>query len=124
MDGPHTDPPRLTRKDLMTATPPSSLLYRTLYSRLVARVVPFTEARGRLSELLDDVQRRHEHVVITRNGRPSAVVLAAEEYEAVMESLAVLEDEDTMAALAESEQDVSAGRLQTLDEVKRDLGLG
>jgi mRNA-degrading endonuclease RelE of RelBE toxin-antitoxin system len=35
----------------------------------VAKVVPFTEARTHLTELLDDVESVHEHVVITRNGR-------------------------------------------------------
>src|SRR5436853_2967508 len=98
-------------------------MYRIMYSHDMARVIPFTEARGKLSELLDEVQHRHEHLVITRNGRPSAVVIAADEYEAVMETLEVVQDDGTVAGLAESEQDVAAGRLRTLDEVRRELGL-
>ncbi|HKZ23933.1 MAG TPA: type II toxin-antitoxin system prevent-host-death family antitoxin, partial [Thermoplasmata archaeon] len=35
----------------------------------MAKVVPFTEARAKLSELLDELDERHEHVVITRSGR-------------------------------------------------------
>jgi antitoxin YefM len=89
----------------------------------MAKTVPFTEARGRLTELLDDVETRHEHVVITRNGRPAAVVLSTDEYEALQETLEVLEDEDTLDALRESERDVRAGRLVSLDEVRRELGL-
>jgi len=89
----------------------------------MARIVPFTEARARLTELLDDVEVRHEHVVITRNGRPVAVVLSTEEYEALEETLEVLQDEKTLAALRESEEDVKAGRLFSLDEVRRELGL-
>ena len=99
-------------------------LYRFMYNGGMAKVVPFTEARGRLSELLDEVQARQEHVVITRNGRPSAVVMSSDEYEAVVETLEVLQDEAAMAALAESERDVAAGRLSSLDEVRRELGLG
>jgi len=89
----------------------------------VARIVPFTEARARLTELLDDVEARHEHVVITRNGRPAAVVLSTEEYEALEETLETLQDEETLGALRESEDDVKAGRLFSLDEVRRELGL-
>jgi antitoxin YefM len=89
----------------------------------VARIVPFTEARSRLTELLDDVEARHEHVVITRNGRPAAVVLSTDEYEALEETLEILQDEQTLAALRESEDDVAAGRLFSLDEVRRELGL-
>jgi antitoxin YefM len=77
----------------------------------VAKIVPFTEARSILSELLDEVTERQEHVVITRNGRPAAVVLSSEEYEALAETLAVLEDDETLEALRESEADVQAGRV-------------
>jgi antitoxin YefM len=89
----------------------------------MAKLVPFTEARATLSELLDDVNERHEHVVITRNGRPAAVVLSSEEYEALAETLEVLEDEETLAALRESERDVQHGRTYSLDEVRGHLGL-
>jgi antitoxin YefM len=89
----------------------------------MARIVPFTEARARLSDLLGEVEARQEHVVITRNGRPLAVVLSAEEYEALEETLEILGDEDALDALRESEQDVQAGRLSSLDEVRRELGL-
>jgi antitoxin YefM len=89
----------------------------------MAKTVPFTEARAHLSDLVDEVERRHEHVVITRNGRPAAVVLSAGEYEELEETLEILQDEDTLRALRESERDVKAGRLFTLDAVRRELGL-
>ncbi len=89
----------------------------------MARTVPFTEARARLTELLDEVNERHEHVVITRNGRPAGVVLSSDEYEALAETLEVLEHDEALDALGESEADVRAGRLFSLDEVRRELGL-
>lgn len=89
----------------------------------MARMVPFTEARARLTELLDEVNERHEHVVITRNGRPAGVVISSDEYEALAETLEVLDDEDALEALRESEADVRAGRVYSLDEVRRELGL-
>jgi len=90
----------------------------------VAKTIPFTEARSKLSELLDDLERRHEHVVITRNGRPAGVLIPAAEFEAIEESLEILQDEDLLHALRESEDDVKAGRLSTISEVRRELGLG
>lgn len=89
----------------------------------MARFIPFTEARARLTELLDDVEATHEHLVITRKGRPAAVVISTEEWEALEETLEILQDEETLAALRESEEDVKAGRLFSLDEVRRELGL-
>ena len=90
----------------------------------VAKVVPFTRARAELSDLLDEVEARHEHVVVTRNGRPVAIVLSTEEWEAIEETLEILQDEETLEALRESEADVRAGRVRPWDEVRRELGLG
>ena len=89
----------------------------------MTRIVPFTEARASLSELLDDVEATHEHIVITRKGRPAAVVVSPDDWEALEETLDILQDEQTLAALRESEEDVQAGRLSSLDEVRRELGL-
>jgi prevent-host-death family protein len=89
----------------------------------MAKIVPFTEARASLTELLDQVEGLHEHVVITRNGRPAAVVISTDEWEALEETLEVLQDDETAVALRESDEDVKAGRLFSLDEVRRELGL-
>lgn len=89
----------------------------------MSKSVPLTEARARLSELLDEIERRHEQVIITRNGRPAAVLVPAAEQEALEETLEILQDEKTLRALRESEEDVQAGRLSSLREVRQELGL-
>lgn len=89
----------------------------------MARMVPFTEARAKLSELLDELEDRHEHIIITRNGRPVAVLVPAGEQEALEETLEILQDEGILEALGESEKDVEAGRVASLREVRRELGL-
>jgi antitoxin YefM len=72
---------------------------------------------------LDDVEARHEHLVITRKGRPAAVVVSPEEWDAIEETLGVSFKTKTLADLRESEEDVQAGRVFSLDEVRRELGL-
>ncbi len=89
----------------------------------VAKTVPLSEARARLSELMDELERRHEHVVITRKGRPVAVLVPSAEYDALEETMEILHDEDLLAALKESEADVRAGRLTSLKELRRELGI-
>ncbi len=96
---------------------------RILYTEAVAKTVPFTEARANLSDLVDEVHASRDHVVITRNGHPVALLMSLDEYESLQETIDVLSDEDTLEALRESEEDVKAGRTYSLEEVKRDLGL-
>lgn len=89
-----------------------------MYTRFMAKIVPFTEARANLTELLDDLEDRQEHVLITRNGRPSAVMLSADEYESLEETLDILQDKDLLEALRKSEDDVRAGRLTSLKDLR------
>jgi prevent-host-death family protein len=78
-------------------------------------MTPLTEARNRLSEIVDDVVATGSDFVITRHGRPSVVVVGYDEYESLLETLNILSDPETMANLAEAEAEVAAGNLVDLD---------
>ena len=85
------------------------------------KVVPVREFRSHLSELLDDVTTRRDHVVVTRNGRPAAALVPVDEYEALEESAEVLSDPDAMAALEEGLAEIHRGETVTLDELRAEL---
>jgi len=68
-------------------------------------MAPLTEVRDRLSEFIDDVADTGSDLVVTRHGRPAAVLLGFDEYESLIETLNILSDADTMDALAEAELD-------------------
>ena len=78
-------------------------------------MTPLTEARSRLSEIVDDVASTGSTIEISRHGRPVAVVMGYDEYESLLETLNILADEATMDAIAEAERDVAAGDLTELD---------
>jgi len=88
----------------------------------MARTVPVREFRRRLAELLDEVADLREHVTITRHGVPSAVVVPIDEYEALEETAEVLSDAGALAAIQAGLDDLAAGDVVTLDEVRRELG--
>jgi antitoxin YefM len=71
----------------------------------VNNAAPFTEVRDRLREILDDVATTGNQYTITRHGRPVAVIVSAEEYDSLIETLNILSDPDAMAAIAEGESE-------------------
>jgi antitoxin YefM len=56
----------------------------------VMTTISLADAKARLSAVLDEVRDTHERVVITRNGRPEAVILAVSDLEALEETLDLL----------------------------------
>ena len=87
------------------------------------KTLPFTEARKDLSKILDEVSAIHEHVTITRQGKPAAVVMSADEFESWQETLEILADPKAVAAIRRAEKDIAAGRVLPWEEVRARLGL-
>jgi len=79
--------------------------------------VPLTSARDHLSDLIDQVERTHERVVITRHGQPVALLVSPDDIESLEENLYVLNSPDLMAQLAESQAAIAAGDILSLDDL-------
>lgn len=88
-----------------------------MYSCFVAKTVPAREFRARLSALLGEVADQHEHVIVTRNGRPAAALVPVNEYEALEETAEILSDSATLAAIEEGLADLGRGDTLSLDDV-------
>ena len=56
------------------------------------KTLPLSEAKSQLSGLVEEVRALEEQVVITRNGRPAAVLVSAEEFERWKETIEVRGD--------------------------------
>ena len=56
----------------------------------MSKTVPVREFRTHLADLLDEVADRREQVTVTRHGRPAAVVVPVDEYEALEETAEIL----------------------------------
>lgn len=80
-------------------------------------VLPFTDARNRLSQLIDEVTRTHERVEITRHGHPAAVLISADDLAALEETLDVLSSPEAMRQLADSQAAIEAGDVLDVNEL-------
>lgn len=84
-------------------------------------MVPLSDAKARLSEIADEVDRTHERVQITRNGRAYVVLLAAEDLESIEATLELLADPEAQQRLARSQDEISRAEGLTLDQVEQSL---
>lgn len=80
--------------------------------------VPLAEARAQLSRMVDDAIRTHERVEITRNGHRAAILLAADDYDSLLETLDILSDPDALRDIREAQAELARGEGFTPDEVR------
>jgi prevent-host-death family protein len=87
----------------------------------MVKTLSLSEAKAKLSGLVEDVEQRDEEVVITRNGRPAAVLVSPDEYDSWKETQAVRSDKALMAEIRAGLRQLKArkARLYTLEELFR-----
>jgi antitoxin YefM len=71
--------------------------------------LPFSEVKAHLSEVADRVEREHDRIVVTRNGRPSFVLLSPDDLASLEETLDILQDDELMESLRTSRRQAAAG---------------
>ncbi|MBI4192785.1 MAG: type II toxin-antitoxin system Phd/YefM family antitoxin [Betaproteobacteria bacterium] len=75
----------------------------------MSKTLPISEVKARLPELVTGVAEREEEVVVTRNGKPAAVLVGYDEYERLKETLNVLSDQRLMKQIRDSERYFARG---------------
>lgn len=83
--------------------------------------VPLSEAKSRLSELVDAVGRTHDRVLITRNGREVALLVSVADYASLEATLELLADSAAQGRLRHSQEEAAAGQVVTNTELQETL---
>lgn len=80
-------------------------------------VLPVADARARLSQLIDEATTTHERFEITRNGRRAAVLLSADDYDTLQDTIAVLSDPELLDAHREGRTAIDTGDYLDADQL-------
>jgi antitoxin YefM len=76
--------------------------------------LPLSDVKARFSELADEVERTHERLTVTRNGREAVVIMAVEDLDSIEATLELLRDPAAQKRIAEAEAEIARG--EWLDE--------
>lgn len=85
------------------------------------QMLPISEVKDRLNDLVDAASRTHEQVTITKNGMPAAVLIGMDEWESLQETLFWLSQPGIRASIGEAIADVAAGRVLTQEQIRAEF---
>lgn len=89
----------------------------------MTKILPVTEAREKLTDIVERANRLLEDYVITVNGKPQAVLMSHDEFESWKETTEIMGDPSLLSAILEGEKDIKKGKLYDWEEVKTELKL-
>ena len=83
------------------------------------KTLSLSEAKMKLSKLIEDVRSTDEEIVITKNGSPAAVLISADEFESWKETIAIRSDSSLMDEIRTGLKSLKGkkARLYTLEEL-------
>lgn len=76
------------------------------------------DARANLSKLVESAVSTHERFEVTRNGARAAVLLSADDYDSLLETVDVLSRADDIAAVRLGLAELEAGDVSSVDDVR------
>jgi prevent-host-death family protein len=78
--------------------------------------LPVSEAKQRFTELVKGVEKSFDRFLVTKNGKEAAVLLSAEEYENLLETLDILANKKEVLAIAEGALQAKRGETLSLNK--------
>ena len=83
----------------------------------MARILSLSEAKARLSQLIAEAEKNEEELIITRNGRPVAVLLSADEFASWQETREIQRNPALMREIKRGLSQLKKGQRFTFEEV-------
>lgn len=80
-------------------------------------IMPISEIRGKLPEMIEKISKIGKHLIITKNGRPAAVLLSPEE----LETLEIQADQKMLQAILRAEEDIRDNKLYLHEDIFKDV---
>ena len=81
--------------------------------------IPLSEAKDKLSSLVEAAETTHERTVVTKNGRPAAVIVGVDDFESLLETLSILRNPELTASLRQPlDTDDTVGADEVLAELQ------
>ncbi|MFY9270844.1 MAG: type II toxin-antitoxin system Phd/YefM family antitoxin [Candidatus Manganitrophaceae bacterium] len=83
------------------------------------KTYPLAEAKKHLSHLVKEAEEGYDRFIITKNGVEKVVLLSAEEYEGLIETLDILSNKEEREGIARAKQQVRQKKTISLEDFKK-----
>lgn len=100
---------------------PLENVYSIAYTSFMTRHINLKDLRPRLPAVMALVDKRLDRFIVTKRGKPVAVILSPDDYEGLLETLDILRDTALLKRLRVAERQVARGQTRSLDDIDRSL---
>jgi prevent-host-death family protein len=85
---------------------------------VMPETLPLAEIKAHLSEIVNRIELEHDRVILTRNGRPAAVIMSPADLDALEDTVEILSDPKALKEIKRAQEEVAKGRVVSAEELR------
>ena len=85
--------------------------------------ITLKKLRPNLPRVIEEIDSKMTRFVVTKRGKPAALMMSIEDYESLLETLAILSDSGLVKKVKAAAEDIKKGNIKSLDEIDKELGI-
>ncbi|MBU4312267.1 MAG: type II toxin-antitoxin system Phd/YefM family antitoxin [Candidatus Omnitrophica bacterium] len=83
----------------------------------MAKYISVRELRKNLANIIKDTKTHYERYVVSKRGKPEAVLMSMDDYEGWLETLEIMSDKEAMEDIRQAEKEFKEGKAIDFEEV-------
>ncbi len=87
----------------------------------MVNTITLKELRPKLPEVIKDIDTKLDRYIITKRGRPIAVMMSPDDYEGLLETIEILSDKETARRIKKAKREIKEGKTVSLEDLRRKI---
>jgi len=84
--------------------------------------ISISEARKRIFEIAEEVQKPDKYYTLTEKGRAKAVLMSADQFNSIMQTIDILSDPNILENIKTAENEYKKGEYIAWEDLKKEIG--
>jgi len=89
----------------------------------MTKSISLKNLRPKLPKVITEIDSKMDRFIITKRGKPVALMMSIDDYEGLLETLNILSDKKLMKGIKEAQKEVEKGNLKALEDIEKELGI-
>ena len=85
----------------------------------MVNTITLKELRPELPEVIKDIDAKLDRYIVTKRGKPVAIMMSPDDYEGLLETIEILSDKETARRIKKAKQQLKEGKTISLEELRR-----
>ncbi|HBU08292.1 MAG: hypothetical protein A2471_05135 [Omnitrophica WOR_2 bacterium RIFOXYC2_FULL_45_15] len=87
----------------------------------MVNMITLKELRPELPEVIKDIDGKLGRYIVTKRGKPVAVMMSPDDYEGLLETIEILSDKETAKRIKIAKKEIKEGKTVSLEELRRKI---